>query len=304
MQSLSQFMEYRLFDPKEGFYETQLLSDHFATPSTLHSSYHDYLQKWIFKQNPEAILEIGAGTGALASLMAPNFPKYCILEKSIHQQEIQRQADLLSKSPHVQWSQDLPINFSGLIIVQEVFDCLPANMYMVEGKRILWEWKIQGDTLIQEPIEVSSQALQDYIQARDPFHKGRQSLVDCEPVEFFLKSLYRIMSRESQLLIIDYGSLWPIAQNGECPLRGYCQHKQISHPWAHIGPIDLTYNVDFSLIAWYWESLGGQSLWALPLAQFLIEILQWKEIDPASQDRMLFDPRLMGQSFMAMLLKK
>jgi SAM-dependent MidA family methyltransferase len=307
IQSLSQFMLQRLFDPVEGFYETQPIDEHFATPSTLSSSYHIYLKNWLLKRGVRSVIELGAGTGAMAATLAPFFKTYGVLEKSAKQRAYQKEFfEQEAIFEHVQFLEDLPDRFQGLVIAQEVFDCLPVNMYHFHSITEITEWMIQGGSLVERPcaFEGLSPCLKSYIQSLRDFHQPLVSVMDCEPSQTLLKALFEKMAAGAELLIIDYGSLWPLRQGPSCPLRGFYKHQLIESPWALREPCDLTYSIDFSLLAQTWEDLGGIAQWSLPFAEFLGQELEWREIDPTSNDRILFDPRLMGGSFMALILKK
>lgn len=306
MHSIEAYMAEMLFSPGKGFYETQNIADHFVTPSTLNSSYHHYIKQWFLRLNLQDIYEIGAGTGALASVLAPDFSNYTICEKSAYQRSLQKKQ--LALSPHVQWVDRINSCQSGMIVMQEVLDCLPAKMFAYENGKV-YEWHVQDNRLIYQYItHVLSPILQDYLNdLLEYYNVTHFSFVDPTPTQIFLSDLYNKMAPHMSVLIIDYGFVWPHGLGVDCvtcPLRGYYQQTLIAQPWEHNAVMDLTYHVDFSQSAKHWEDLGGQVQWTLPFAQFLTDILQWSCIDVASQDRMLFDPRFMGKSFTAMLLTK
>src|SRR5262249_33564521 len=72
----------------------------------------------------DELLEVGAGSGALAEILVQEGPfKYSILETSADL--AQRQRERLGD--RVRWLQALPARFSGIVIANEVVDAMPVH---------------------------------------------------------------------------------------------------------------------------------------------------------------------------------
>ena len=228
---------------------------------------------------------------------------YTIVEKSAFQQNEQKKN---CNYLHMHWVQSFPEQFSGLVIVQEVLDCLPTKMVHIEDN-FYTQWQIhnnQAHLNFFEPTDF----IVNYVSLLRQYQSfDIKSFPDPTAGCMFLENIYTQLSEGSCVLLIDYGAIWPYfgaKMTKKCPLRGFFQHRLIENPWESPDPLDVTYDIDFSFLALEWEKLGGEVLWTMPFAEFLIQHLKWLEINPLSQDKMLFDPRLMGSSFLVMLMQK
>ncbi|MDH5434023.1 MAG: SAM-dependent methyltransferase, partial [Gammaproteobacteria bacterium] len=138
----SEFMQMALYQPQLGYYQNQLrtfgeLGD-FITAPEMGNLFAHGIAKSIKDALPEVnmtILEIGAGSGQLAADLLLTFNnenlKYSILEPSATLQALQNdtiktQAEQFLRQ--VTWLDNLPEDFEGILIANEVMDAIPFQM--------------------------------------------------------------------------------------------------------------------------------------------------------------------------------
>ncbi|MGA9854399.1 MAG: SAM-dependent methyltransferase, partial [Gammaproteobacteria bacterium] len=164
------------------------------------------------------ILELGAGTGALAVGMLKKLEqlrqlpaRYLILEVSADLRERQRRT-LAEQVPalldKVEWLERLPASFTGMIVANEVLDALPVSRFRrasqgfeeftvaVEDDRFVWRTR---------PASAELRAALTTLETNLP-----QPLVEdyrseiCMRLPAFLYSLADLLTRGA-LLLVDYG---------------------------------------------------------------------------------------------------
>src|SRR2546430_5718166 len=164
-------MELALYAPGLGYYSAGARklgkAGDFVTAPEISPLYGLTLARQV-KQALEAgfedVLEVGAGSGALAATLleelerAGNVPRnYLILELSADLRERSRDT-LAATVPHllerVAWLNRLPPVFSGVVLGNEVLDAMPAHVVRVQGEkleeggvgvrndRLGWSWRV------------------------------------------------------------------------------------------------------------------------------------------------------------------
>ena len=228
----------------------------------------------------DQILEIGAGSGALAAALLAELERlgrlprqYCILEVSPDLRE--RERDLLAATvPHllerVVWLNQLPTVYPGLIIANEVLDAMPVHMVRtgasgveetgveLQGDAYTWAWRPAGAELI-----AAAQALQ--------LPEGYQTEIQLV-ARGFVRALANAMAR-GVILLIDYGfpqHEYYLAQRSEGTLMCHYRHRAHADPFFLPGLQDITSHVDFSAMARAGEEAGLELLGYTGQAQFLI----------------------------------
>ncbi|MCX7139733.1 MAG: SAM-dependent methyltransferase [Proteobacteria bacterium] len=283
----SRYMELALYAPGLGYYTAGARKlgreGDFITAPEMTPLFGQTLARQaaeVLESGFEQILEIGAGSGALAaSLLAElermdRLPRnYYILEVSPDLRE--RERDLLAaKVPHllerVTWLNQLPTVYPGLVIANEVLDAMPVHIVRGaasgaeeggvtrEGDAFAWAWRPAAAELL-----ATAAALQ--------LPEGYQSeiqLVACG----FVRSLAQSMAK-GVILLIDYG--FPAheyyhGQRGEGTLMCHYRHRAHGDPFFLPGLQDITSHVDFSAVARAGEEAGLELLGYAGQAQFLI----------------------------------
>lgn len=322
----SRYMELALYAPGLGYYTAGARKlgreGDFITAPEMTPLFGQTLARQaaeVLESGFEQILEIGAGSGALAaSLLAElermdRLPRnYYILEVSPDLRE--RERDLLAaKVPHllerVTWLNQLPTVYPGLVIANEVLDAMPVHIVRGaasgaeeggvtrEGDAFAWAWRPAAAELL-----ATAAALQ--------LPEGYQSeiqLVACG----FVRSLAQSMAK-GVILLIDYG--FPAheyyhGQRGEGTLMCHYRHRAHGDPFFLPGLQDITSHVDFSAVARAGEEAGLELLGYAGQAQFLINcgitdiLLRTSPEDAAaylpqaSAAQQLLSPSEMGELF-------
>ena len=234
----------------------------------------------ILESGLDQILEIGAGSGALAAAMLAELEhmdrlprNYYILEVSPDLRE--RERDLLAlKVPHllerVIWLNRLPTLYAGLIIANEVLDAMPVHVVragsstLEEGGVALqdgtfaWAWRPAGADLVS-----AAAALQ--------LPEGYQTEIQLV-ARGFVRTLAQSMAR-GVILLVDYG--FPAheyyhAQRSEGTLMCHYRHRAHADPFFLPGLQDITSHIDFSAMARAGEEAGLELLGYTGQAQFLV----------------------------------
>jgi SAM-dependent MidA family methyltransferase len=228
----------------------------------------------------DQILEIGAGSGALAAALLAELERmhrlprnYYILEVSPDLRE--RERDLLAlKVPHllerVIWLNQLPTLYPGLIIANEVLDAMPVHIVRtgaagveeagvtLKGEAFAWAYRPATAELLS-----AAAALQ--------LPEGYQTEIQLV-ARGFVTSLAQSMAR-GVILLIDYG--FPAheyyhAQRSEGTLMCHYRHRAHGDPFFLPGLQDITSHIDFSAVARAGEEAGLELLGYTGQAQFLI----------------------------------
>ncbi|HEV7928769.1 MAG TPA: SAM-dependent methyltransferase [Nitrosospira sp.] len=283
------------------------------------------------------VLEFGAGTGKLALDLLLELEKldrlprrYFILEVSAELR--QRQQGLFERqAPHlaarVVWLTQLPEQFNGLILANEVLDAMPVHLVRWDGPELFErgvvtdadEFKWSDHPLTQgELLEAACDLhpLAD-LEMRDagsygssPRGSGYVSEISLTARGFML-SLSAVLKRGA-ILLIDYGfgcNEYYHPQRDRGTLMCHYRHHAHDDPFYLPGLQDITSHVDFSAIAGAADQAGLDLLGYTSQAHFLIncgitELLA--QIPPenasdylplANQVQKLLSPAEMGELF-------
>lgn len=259
----------------------------------------------------ERILEVGAGSGALAeTLLGELSTQYLILETSAELRE--RQQKRLGGS--AAWLERLPEDFSGILIANEVLDAMPVHAIAwreagvmergvgLESGKLAWRERPAGGPLLE-----AAKAL-----GVAPPYESEIGLAGQAWVHALGERL-----REGVLFIIDYGF----------PAREYyhadrttgtlmCHHRHRAHAdvFARPGLEDLTAHVDFSALARAGREAGLDILGYATQAQFLVncgitDVLGEANVENAlhyaplaAEANRLLSPAEMGELFKVLAL--
>jgi SAM-dependent MidA family methyltransferase len=220
----------------------------------------------LLKDYPQpAILELGAGRGTLAydilSFLRCYSPKlferlhYLIYDFSQTLKEKQRKL-LRDFGNKVFWVDEVP-KFSGLVLSNEFFDCLPVRivkgrkeLYLEDGKEI---WLPLEDLEVKEYMERLGMKEEDV---------AYEVCLDCVR---FLEELVGKLS-EGYILTIDYGYLeFPKAGT----VVGYRGHKLVKDVYSN-EPFDITASVNFRALMEYGKDFGLEVVFFKNQRDFLL----------------------------------
>ena len=265
--SFAEFMHCALYEPGLGYYVSGSrklgAEGDFVTAPEISSSFSECLalqcQQVFEGLDAPSILEFGAGSGIMAADILLTLEKnrqlpkhYYILEVSPDFQERQLQT-LQKKCPHllslVSWLNELPKNFEGIALANEVLDAMPVHCFEIQKGEIFekgvtisndhftWKTNIDGGLVGAVPCAC-------------PLNDGYSSEI-CFAIKPWLEALYASMKR-GVVLLIDYGFpeheyYHPDRDQGT--LMCHYRHHAHTDPFIYLGLQDITAHVDFTAVA-------------------------------------------------------
>jgi SAM-dependent MidA family methyltransferase len=322
----SEYMELALYAPGLGYYSAgarKLGADgDFTTAPEMSPLFGQVLARQvqqIFEQVPSIVLEVGAGSGALAASLLAELEKlgalpdqYWILELSADLRQRERDT-LAERVPHlmerVAWLNQLPPSFSGVILGNEVLDAMPVEVFRigeagveqagVTGHRteFEWAWRPAGAVLAEQ------------IEALDLAPGYRSEIAPAAAA--FIASLGARLEKAAAIFI-DYGfpqREYYHPQRSAGTLMCHYRHHAHDDPFFLPGLQDITAHVDFSAMARAAHGAGLEVLGYANQAQFLIncgitDILSGSSqedtlryLATASAAQKLLSPAEMGELF-------
>lgn len=221
----------------------------------------------------KTILEVGAGTGALAAALIPALnlldirPRYQILEVSADLRERQRQR-LTGMQANIQWLNTLPNEFTGCVIANEVLDAMPATLFRwdEQGRVLELGVRLESDPSLQANGDTApnpgptprfimaerpaGKTLQAAVAQRMPPLPGYQSEINLQ-AEAWVRQMGTWLKKGAALLI-DYGfpqREFYHPQRAEGTLMCHFRHHAHADPLLYPGLQDITTHVDFTAIA-------------------------------------------------------
>lgn len=326
-------MEAALFAPGLGYYAAGATKlgpggDFITAPerSPLFSKAVAHACQGIIEQTPSAnILELGPGRGTMArdlmQALDPKPPQYYCLERSADLRE--RQQETIKKAlPNDQdrfiWLDQLPTHFEGIILANEVADCLPAARFrMADGDVLESVVHLENDRFIETWINPITPNFKEQVTMCPgfPWHDGYTSEF-MPSLPAWIKSLADAL-HQGVIILIDYG--FPAReyyhlQRSMGTLMCHFQHHAHSDPFIHVGCQDITTHVNFSALAKAGVDAGLTLMGYGNQASFLLNhgLLDYNPSadDPvkAYQQRQavmaLTSPNEMGEMFKVMVFSK
>ena len=272
------------------------------------------------------LLELGAGTGRLALELLLELQRlgslptrYRILEVSAHLREVQRQTLVMQLPPElyarVEWLEQLPSSFDGVVLGNEVLDALPVHLVGrddgifergVACKDNTFTWADRSDLPAKLRATVERLPLpDDYLTEV------------CLAATALLASLAQML-RSGLILFVDYGfpqREYYHPQRDHGTLMCHYRHQAHGDPFVYPGLQDITAHVDFTAVAEAGVAHGLRLAGYTTQAQFLIncgitERLARSPADSsaylqlASQAQKLLSPAEMGELFKVLALTK
>ena len=333
--SFDRFMDFALYDPELGYYTGALRKfgekGDFVTASEISNFFAKTLCiqfKEIFQSVSKSIIEIGAGSGQFAlqviqSLSSDheNINHYFILEISPSLRK--QQYELLTKNlpshlfSKIQWIDEIPKEYEGIIFCNEFLDALPvelikkdSGMYYqkgigIENDLLVWKEKPIDDISNYEEIDLKN--LPDDYVAEYPLY-----------IKNWLKKISQSLNK-GIVFIIDYGfnqREYFHEQRSQGTLMCHFKHYAHDNPLIQVGIQDITTHVNFSYVAREASKLGLNITGFISQANFLINcgILNLLEtinledralyMKSVSEVQKLLSPSEMGDLFKVMTLEK
>src|SRR3954447_24115633 len=308
--SFARYMQLALHEPGIGYYASGArkfgAGGDFVTAPELGSLFGRTLAREL--RSFERILEIGAGSGALADVLADG-REYLILETSADL--IRRQKQRLGN--RVRHIERLPERFRGAVIANEVVDAIPVHMVhwtegaiMERGVRAGLQWADRPAT--GHLLEVARN-----IEVPAPY----VSEVGLE-ARAWMRTVVEALE-QGTMFVIDYGfprHEYYHPQRSSGTLMCHHRHQAHADPFARPGEEDITAHVDFTALAEAAHAAGGEIVGYTSQAQFLVNCgitdvlgeansenaLHYAPI--AAQAQKLLSPAEMGELFKVLAVGK
>jgi SAM-dependent MidA family methyltransferase len=311
--SFARYMQRALYEPGLGYYAGGAAklgaAGDFATAPELGTLFARTLARQVaaLLEPGEAILELGAGSGALAeALIAELAPeRYLILETSA-ELRARQEARLGARA---RWLADVPERFRGVMLANEVADALPVHALA---------WRREG--VMERGVEARDGALAwaERPAGGELLEAARRLEVPVpyeSEIGLAARAWMRLLASRLErgaLLVIDYGfpqREYYHPQRTMGTLMCHYRHRAHGDPFFHPGLQDVTAHVDFTALARAAREGGLEILGYCNQAQFLVNCgiteLLGRE-DPAdaaryaplaAQANKLLSPAEMGEIF-------
>ena len=314
--SFARYMELALHEPGLGYYAAGArkfgAGGDFVTAPELSPLFGRTLARQIAEllEPGDAVLEFGAGSGALAASILEELDcRYFILETSADLR--QRQQQRLGR--RVQWLDQLPRDFRGVMLANEVVDAMPVHALAWTDAGILERGVCANegqlawsDRPAAGPVLAAAQSLEVEIPPG-----GRYESELALFARAWMRSLGRFLARGA-ILVVDYGfpqREYFHAQRSMGTLACHYRHRMHGDPFYLPGLQDITAHVDFSALARAAGEAGLEPLGYASQAQFLIncgitELLAREDpqdakryLPAAAAAQKLLSPAEMGELF-------
>jgi len=309
----ARYMELALHEPGLGYYaggSAKLgAGGDFATAPEMGPLFARTLARQVAEllQPGEAVLEFGAGSGALAAELAAALPEapYLILETSPELAARQRER----LGDRARWLTQLPADFRGVMIANEVVDAMPVHALAWRREGIRERGVSEdGEALAWAERPASGEALA--AARRLPLDAPYESEIGLVGRAWMKLAASRLA--RGALLVVDYGFperefFHPQRTTGT--LMCHYRHRAHGDPFFHPGLQDITAHVDFTALAGAAREAGLEVLGYANQAQFLVncgilEVLERENPEDvaryaprAAEANRLLSPAEMGEIF-------
>jgi len=269
--TFAEYMQHCLYSPGLGYYSagSYKLGEQgdFTTAPEISSLFSRTLANHIqdvFKQlNQTNILEFGAGSGAMAVDILKELESQSILPDNYYIIEASadlryRQEKYLTTSlPHlierVVWLEQLPENFVGVILANEVCDAMPVHSLHFTNNEVYERYiQIESGQLQWSEGPLSSNELSTRTEHISSIIGENEAITEVNLAANAWVSSLADSLKQGAIFIIDYG--YPEAeyyhpQRSQGSLMCYFQHVGHSNPLMLQGLQDITAHVDFTSLA-------------------------------------------------------
>ena len=282
--SFARYMELALHEPGLGYYAAGSAKlgagGDFVTAPELGPLFAQTLAAQVaplLEATQGAILEFGAGSGALADALLAEFertgagrPQYQILETSAELRHRQRERI----GERASWLERLPLRFSGVMLANEVADALPVHAVAWTDRGIKERGVCENEGELAWAERAASGSVLDAADAIDielPPSGRYQSEIGLA-AQAWIAALAAGLERGA-LLVIDYGFAhreYYHPQRSMGTVMCHYRHHAHSDVFVHPGLQDITAHVNFSALADSAAQAGLDVLGYASQAQFLV----------------------------------
>ncbi|HVC13065.1 MAG TPA: SAM-dependent methyltransferase [Burkholderiales bacterium] len=281
--SFARYMELALYEPELGYYAGGAAKlgapGDFVTAPEMGGLFARTLARQVAEllQPGDAILEFGAGSGALAATLVDELAalgagghEYLILEPSA--ELAGRQRTRLGK--RARWPGALPQDFRGVMLANEVLDAMPVHALAWTGAGVLERGVCAREGRLawsERPAQGEVLAAARAIALELP-PSGRYESELGLAARAWMRTLGAHLERGA-LLAIDYGfprREYYHPQRSMGTLQCHYRHRSHGDVFYYPGLQDITAHIDFSALAEAALESGLELLGYAPQAQFLL----------------------------------
>ena len=331
--SFQRYMELALYAPGLGYYAagSAKLGEEgdFVTAPEISSLFSQSLANAILPilNTDNIILEVGAGRGRMAADILVYLKKinklpkeYWILELSADLRERQKQTiaeaipEILDR---VKWLDQLPENFSGAVLANELLDAMPAQLFHKNNNdineiNVVWlddKFSFQFKSSFDERLVERVKNIED--ETGVEFTSDYISEINFA-AEDWIKSIAESL-QQGIIILIDYGfprHEYYHAQRTQGTLMCHYRHRTHPDPFVYPGLQDITAHVDFTAMADAaleadLKVVGYTNQASFLMGAGLLELASFSEVNDsleeqmniASQVKKLTLPHEMGELF-------
>lgn len=269
--SFESYMNTCLFQPQLGYYRcgTQKFGasgDFTTAPETSPLFAHCLARFKTQVACANTILEVGAGSGRLAADILVSLAQqdalpeqYYILELSqeLRQRQQQTIRDAIPEMlDSVIWLDDLPDQFNGLVIANELLDAMPVRRFRIKDQKCYEQFVSWHDGILcYEDVIASDPRLLHRVEELKRDNQIGDGGGYFSEINFMAEDWVRTLGQKLQsavVLLIDYGyprNAYYHPQRHQGTLMCHFQHR--AHPDALILPgiQDITAHIDFTAMA-------------------------------------------------------
>jgi SAM-dependent MidA family methyltransferase len=264
----AQYMNLALYAPGLGYYSAGSrkfgAEGDFVTAPEVSPLFSQCLSRQCAQVLAEVggdILEFGAGTGTMAAdillqleRMEALPPHYLILELSAELQQRQRRT-LEQKAPHllgrVQWLEQLPASFRGVVLANEVLDAMPVHRVLHrdgQWQELAVGW--DGQRFCWQAVPLQDSAVAARLKGLDNLPEPYTTEV-CTHADAWIAQLGDML-QAGLILLIDYGfprHEYYHPERSQGTLMCHYRHRAHDDPFVYPGLQDITAHVDFTAVA-------------------------------------------------------
>ena len=309
----SQFMEWCLYHPKYGYYQSKTTSigkegDYYTSPC-VHPLFGGLIAKQLSQMSEQTrgstfdVLEIGGGRGFLCEDVlqwtkknSPAFHqrlRYHLIETApffLKDQrkrlgEYEREGKIFWVEPEV--FKEGKIRIEGCVLSNELVDAFPVHLVIFDHGD-LKEVYVKNDhgQLKEQWGRLSDPGIVPYFQSMEvALQEGQRAEVNLKALDW-MEKVSRCL-KKGFVLTIDYGyfskELYaPYRKEGT--LLCYYRHQTSENPYERLGEQDITSHVNFASLIRKGEEVGLRFTGLVPQYQFLIALGLLQEMEFRGRD--------------------
>lgn len=289
--SFAEYMHRVLYAPGLGYYTAGATKLGAAGDFTTAPEISPLFGRVLARQSVAALrggdlLELGAGSGALAIAMLDKLAEldslpnhYFILEVSADFRQRQ-ETRIRDEAPQylelMRWISDLPINFSGVVIANEVADAIPVERFLIRGGEVLQARVVNEGGKFSIEYSPAPQFLESAVRSIEGkigrgLVDGFESELSHGVADWVSKLAHSI--RSGLIFLIDYGvtcAEYYAMDRNKGWLRCHFRHHAHDDPLLYPGIQDISCWVNFSAVATAATDAGMDVAGYVTQANFLL----------------------------------